>query len=68
MVVYAPKGILINENSENLFLCSEKKHFFNEILEKNADFKQFWPIFVSFWPLIYTLRDYLWLFMPLKAS
>ena len=27
IVVYAPKGILINENSENLFLNSEKKHF-----------------------------------------
>ncbi len=68
MVVYAPKGILINENSENLFLYIDLKHFLDEIIEEFADLERFGPIFVRFWPLIYTPRDYFWLFMLLKAS
>ncbi len=44
MVVFAPRGILINENSENIFLCSGKSIFFNDILEKKPILSDFSPI------------------------
>ena len=59
------------KNVEIYFYVAEKAFFLKEILEKSpilADFGRFGPIFVRFWPLIYTPRDYLWLFMLLKAS
>ena len=38
------------------------QQFLDEIIEEYADFERIWPIFVSFWPLIYTPCGYLWLF------
>ena len=63
MVVYAPKGILINEKSGNPFLYIDKCIFWTQIAKKNATFQRFWPIFVRFWPLFYTPATVTTLFM-----
>ena len=52
MVVFASSRIIINEIGGNPLLYIDKKHFLDQIREKNANFERFWPIFVSFWPLI----------------